>query len=67
MVALELPHCLQAKQRRVLQCPGQLFTGCIGCWAAAQGLMGHLPSLPGCLEYLCHGKSARGVDPSSVG
>lgn len=73
MVALELPHCLKAqlrasaKQRSALQFPGQLFSGCIGCWAAAQELMGDLPSLPGCLEYLCHEKSARGVDPSSVG
>lgn len=73
MVALELPHCLQAqlrasaKQRSPLQFPGQLFTGCISCWAAAQGPLGHLPSLPGCLEYLCHDKSARDVDPSSVG
>lgn len=65
MVALELPHCLQAsaKQRRALQFPGQLFSGCIGCWAPAQGLMGHLPSLPVCLEHLCPDKSARDVDP----
>lgn len=70
LVAQELFPCLQdqlralAEWRRLLQLSGQLFAGCLTCWAAAQGLVGHLP---GWLEHFCCDKPARDVEPSSTG